>query len=140
MNVSEAEHAFFVTRVTPPDSQKCRRLVFDPEGVLHGPLTQFAEFAQCRLADESVRSYLSALCRYFTWLRCTRTPPRRWNAGATRVRADVLEYLVAALGCHVREHRLGFMTVRPVDPWAAQWHFRVPVRSTPVLRRHGGGG
>ena len=47
-STSEAGHAFFVTRVASPGSQKCQRLVFDPEGVLHRPLTQFASFAQRR--------------------------------------------------------------------------------------------
>lgn len=112
MNVSEADHAFFITRDTSADPRRGPRLAFDPEGVLHRPLTQFAEFARRRLADESVRSYLSALCRYFTWLRHSRAPSRRWDTQSTRVRADVLEYLVAVFGCHVREHRLGFMTVR----------------------------
>jgi integrase len=112
MSSRSAGTSFFAARSPTSSASMPQHLVFDGAGVLHRPLTSFARFAQQRLAQESVRSYLSALCRYFTWLQQAGERGRPWNRTSAQVRADVMEYLVAALGCQVREHRLGFMTVR----------------------------
>jgi hypothetical protein len=88
-------------------------LVFDGRCRLHLPLITFVREATRRLSASSVRVYVYALLRFFTFLD-SRGPgydQEPWTGDFEDVGRAVVEYLEEQLGRVMRRHRLGFELV-----------------------------
>ncbi|MBM7109650.1 tyrosine-type recombinase/integrase [Brevibacillus laterosporus] len=89
-------------------------IVLDREGRLHLPLTVFVKEAMTAISNKSVRTYLSALLPFMTWLEVDDWQIRsgnRWDGPPEQVRQAVDDYLIQKLRCKVRQHKYGFQVV-----------------------------
>ncbi|WAH39358.1 hypothetical protein [Alicyclobacillus dauci] len=89
-------------------------IVFDPAGKMHMPLTVYAKEIKDSTTGGTMRSYLSAILPFFTYLE---TDPwqvrgrRRWDDDIEDVRQAVSDYLIQKQQCRIRKHKLGFQIV-----------------------------
>ncbi|WP_322922262.1 tyrosine-type recombinase/integrase [Paenibacillus campi] len=90
-----------------PDNVESRfeLLVFDEQGVVFLPLTEFYHEQKSKLSKSSALSYLSHLEKYFRWLDTSLSFQRRrteWNEAPDIIRYVVEKYLYEEMGCRVR--------------------------------------
>jgi integrase len=104
---------YFVSR--PAGVSRHRIMVFDHNNRLHLHLSVFAEKALRRIALSSLRVYLYAILKFFTFLATDEVQVRagrRWDSAPDAVRIAIEDYLNGRLACKITEHRLGFQLIK----------------------------